>query len=155
MLTTIIMPCALVTIDGFRMDDRIHWHHTNSTRNYKYYSAIVVLHTLQFTVTQSQSSFVVSRQWNYKSLTVIASYTKSSFHSLIPFLQSLLKHLRLPSLETPLFLLQSQSQVYFTTGGLPPSSSSWRQALETHDQYFLQLNACCYSSYVKSSLTRR
>jgi hypothetical protein len=28
---------------------------------------------------------------------------------------------------------QSQSQSYFTTGGLPPISSSWRKSLETHD----------------------
>jgi hypothetical protein len=31
---------------------------------------------------------------------------------------------------------QSQSQSYFTTGGLPPISSSWRQSLETHDHRF-------------------
>jgi hypothetical protein len=31
---------------------------------------------------------------------------------------------------------QSQSQSYFTTGGLPSISSSWRQVLETHDQRF-------------------
>jgi hypothetical protein len=31
---------------------------------------------------------------------------------------------------------QSQSQSYFTTGGLTPISSSWRQALEAHDQRF-------------------
>jgi hypothetical protein len=37
-----------------------------------------------------------------------------------------------------------QRQSYFTTGGLPPIASSWRQ-----------LNTCGYSSYVTSSLTRR
>jgi hypothetical protein len=30
----------------------------------------------------------------------------------------------------------AESRRYFTTGGLPPISSSWRQTLETHDQIF-------------------
>jgi hypothetical protein len=50
---------------------------------------------------------------------------------------------------------KSQSQSYFTTGGLPSLSSSWRQSLETHDQYFFfQLNTCGYGPYVTFSLTR-
>jgi hypothetical protein len=44
-----------------------------------------------------------------------------------------------------------QSQSYFTTGGLPPISSSWRQA---HGQRSFQLNSCSNSPYVTSSLTR-
>jgi hypothetical protein len=32
--------------------------------------------------------------------------------------------------------LWSQSQSYFTTGGLPPINPSWHQPLETHDQYY-------------------
>jgi hypothetical protein len=40
-----------------------------------------------------------------------------------------------------------------TTLCLPPMSSSWRQSLETHDQYFFQLNTCGYNPYVTSSLT--
>jgi hypothetical protein len=36
----------------------------------------------------------------------------------------------------PISSSQSQSQSYFTTAGLPPISSSWRQSLETHDQRF-------------------
>jgi hypothetical protein len=49
-----------------------------------------------------------------------------------------------------------QSQSCFTTGGLPPISSSWRQTLETHDQtFFFQLIFCGNSPYVTSSLTRR
>jgi hypothetical protein len=51
---------------------------------------------------------------------------------------------------------KSQSQSYFTTGGLPPISSSWRQPLEAHDQdYLSQLNSCDNSPYVTSFLTRR
>jgi hypothetical protein len=47
---------------------------------------------------------------------------------------------------------ESESQIYFTTGGLPPISSSWRQApwdprLVT---LFFQLNICGYSLYVTS-----
>jgi hypothetical protein len=48
------------------------------------------------------------------------------------------------------------SQSYLTTGSLPPISSSWRQALETHDQtFFFQLNSCVNRPCVTSSLTRR
>jgi hypothetical protein len=51
---------------------------------------------------------------------------------------------------------QSQSQSYFTTGGLPPISSSWRQApWESRPEIFFQLNLCGNSRYVTSSLTRR
>jgi hypothetical protein len=59
---------------------------------------------------------------------------KSSLHSLIPFLPLFSP---LPTSETPSILLtsnvnylscdSSQSQSYFTTGGLPSISSSWHQ----------------------------
>jgi hypothetical protein len=56
---------------------------------------------------------------------------------------------------TPSVLIY-QRQSYFTTGDLPPISSSWCQALETHDQsFFFQLKPCGNSPYVTSSLTRR
>jgi hypothetical protein len=50
---------------------------------------------------------------------------------------------------------QSRSQSYFTTGGLPPNSSSRRQAPSDSRwvYFFFQLNTCGYSSYVTSSLT--
>jgi hypothetical protein len=46
--------------------------------------------------------------------------------------------------------IQSQSQSYFTTGSLPPISSSWRQAPwdSRPEIYFFQLNSCCNSPYV-------
>jgi hypothetical protein len=51
-----------------------------------------------------------------------------------------------------------KSQSYFTTGGLPPVSSSWRQVPwgSRREVLFLQLNPCGHSSYVTvtSSLTR-
>jgi hypothetical protein len=51
---------------------------------------------------------------------------------------------------------QSQSQSYFTTGGLPPISSSWLSAPSDsrHSNFIFQLNTCGYSPYVASSLTR-
>jgi hypothetical protein len=60
---------------------------------------------------------------------------------------------------TPTFLAQIcpvlKSQSYFTTGGLPPNSSSWRQApWDSRPVIFSQLNTCGYSPYVTSSLTR-
>jgi hypothetical protein len=48
---------------------------------------------------------------------------------------------------------QSQRQSYFTTGGLPPISSSWRQAPWDSRPVTFQLNTCGYSPYVTSSLT--
>jgi hypothetical protein len=48
--------------------------------------------------------------------------------------------------------LQSQSQSYITTGSLPPISSCWQQAIETHEKYFFQLKTRCYSPYITSSL---
>jgi hypothetical protein len=52
---------------------------------------------------------------------------------------------------------QSWSGSYFTTGGLPPISSSWRQApWDPRPEIFLfQLHSCGNSPYVTSSLTRR
>jgi hypothetical protein len=48
-------------------------------------------------------------------------------------------------------LTKSQSQSCFTTGGLPPISSSWRQApwgSRSEILFFLPLNCCGHSSYV-------
>jgi hypothetical protein len=33
--------------------------------------------------------------------------------------------------------VEAQNESYFTTGGLPPISSSWRQVLEDYDQRFV------------------
>jgi hypothetical protein len=49
----------------------------------------------------------------------------------------------------------SQSQSYFTSGGLPPISSSWGQApWDSRAVIIFQLNTCSYRHYVTSSLTR-
>jgi hypothetical protein len=58
--------------------------------------------------------------------------------------------------EESVLTLTSQSQSYFTTGGLPPVSLSWRQAPWDSRPafFFFQLNTCCHSPYVTSCLTR-
>jgi hypothetical protein len=61
-----------------------------------------------------------------------------------------------PSTRTLTQPNQSQCQSYFTTGGLPPVSSSWRQApWDPRPVIFFYLNTWGDSSYVTSSLTRR
>jgi hypothetical protein len=51
--------------------------------------------------------------------------------------------------------VQSQCQSYFTSGGLPPISSSWRQApRDSRPAIFFQLNPCRHSPYVTYYLTR-
>jgi hypothetical protein len=53
------------------------------------------------------------------------------------------------------FSTNSESQSYFTTGGLPPISLSWYQApWDQRPVFFFQLNICCYSPYITPSLTR-
>jgi hypothetical protein len=50
---------------GVGLDDWIYWHLIQSTRNYMQYSAIAILHTLQFTAAHAlrfQSSLAVSWQ---------------------------------------------------------------------------------------------
>jgi hypothetical protein len=64
---------------------------------------------------------------------------------------------RCPLVNTPHLnsQLNAESQSCFTTGSLPPISSSWRQAPWYPRQFFIfQLNTCSYSPYVTSSLTR-
>jgi hypothetical protein len=52
---------------------------------------------------------------------------------------------------------ESESQLYFTTVGLPPIGSHWRQAplRITTNNFISQLNTCGYSLSVTSSLMRR
>jgi hypothetical protein len=56
----------------------------------------------------------------------------------------------------PWIQLALSSQSYFTTGGLPPISSSWRHALwnSRHSNLIFQLNAWGYIPNVASSMTR-
>jgi hypothetical protein len=58
-----------------------------------------------------------------------------------------------PRHQTGWTILQSQS--YFTTGGLPPISSSWhRTPWESSAEFFFQLNTCGHCPCVTSTLTR-
>jgi hypothetical protein len=44
---------------------------------------------------------------------------------------------------------QSQSQSCFTTGGIPPISSSWRRVpWDSRPEFFFQLNTCGHSPYI-------
>jgi hypothetical protein len=53
-------------------------------------------------------------------------------------------------------LCKSPGQSYFTTGGLPPTSSSLRQApWDPRPEIIFQLNSCGNSPYVATSLRRR
>jgi hypothetical protein len=65
--------------------------------------------------------------------------------------------LRLPWTMTVLRMPLFRVGVNFTTGGLMPISSSWRQAPwdSQHSNFIFQLNTCGYSPHVTSSLTRR
>jgi hypothetical protein len=50
---------------------------------------------------------------------------------------------------------QSQSHSYFTTGGLPPISSSWWQApWDSWQEFFFQLDTCGHNPCITPSLTR-
>jgi hypothetical protein len=58
------------------------------------------------------------------SITVTAAHMKSSLHSLIPFLPSLLNHLRMPSQETPSILLPAGLGSSFYSVGADPTEST-------------------------------
>jgi hypothetical protein len=74
---------------GFGLDDWIYWHFIHTTWDYTRYSAIADLHTLHFTVTHALSFWVFTSHilaTDFIRVCHFKSHTKSSFHSLIPFL---------------------------------------------------------------------
>jgi hypothetical protein len=87
-----------------------------------------------------------------------------SLLSLVVFLEQILimevLQLNRPSLlftgfRKILNFCQSQNQSYFTTGGLPPNSSSSCQAPRySRPEIFFQPNPCGYSPYITSSLIK-
>jgi hypothetical protein len=107
-----------VTLDGV-VDWMVGFRHLTHThtsfRTTINYSAITGPHTLEFAVAHTHthththtSVSVFTSQILETVITVSLSLQhilKSSFHSLIPFLSSLLNHLRLPTPETPSVLL--------------------------------------------------
>jgi hypothetical protein len=110
-----IVKCMKWLQTGFRIIQFIDYLHVAAKNNY---NSIADFHTLQISRAQAKSSpacgaftrrFLVTASNNvYSSSSVLKSFSAAA-----PF---------------QLLLLQSQSQSYFTTGGLPPISSSWRQA---------------------------
>jgi hypothetical protein len=102
---------------SFGLDDCIYCAlYIHTVRNCRQYSAIAILHTFQFNVTQvlGFSAFIsrILATGLSQSHCKFKPHVKSSCHSLIPSLPFLLSHLRLPSseLDPILFLLD-----YFTS----------------------------------------
>jgi hypothetical protein len=86
------------------LDDWIYCTlYTHTLRDYRQYSAIAILHTFQFTVSQALGlSVFISRILAIdlsQSHCNFNSHMKPSWHSLIPFLPFLFNYLRLPSPE--------------------------------------------------------
>jgi hypothetical protein len=80
---------------------------------------------------------------------------KSSLHSLIPFLPFLLSYSTNCQLRTlPQFYLSERVRVTLRLAVYCQKVRLGVRPLETHDQYFFQLNTCSYNPYVTCSLTR-
>jgi hypothetical protein len=77
---------------GFGLDDWIYSHVIHTTQDYRQYSAIADLHTLQFTVTHALRFSVFTRRFLATDLQQshcnFKSHMKSSFYRLTPFLTS-------------------------------------------------------------------
>jgi hypothetical protein len=111
---------------GFGLDDWINCHLIQTTRDYRQYSTIAILHTLQFTVAHGLGFSVFTSlilatdcywtQCNFKSR------IKSSLHRLISFLPFLLNYLRLPSQNSTQF--PSDSCAPSTLTQLPLAATS-------------------------------
>jgi hypothetical protein len=113
-------------------------------------------HSLQITVTRTSflsllhCPLVISWQRIYNSLTVISNHILSLLlRSIIPFLSVFLiafdcRYSQYTAATaksgTRLNSNSSQSQSHFTTGGLPPISSSWRRAPWESQPEFFSLN---------------
>jgi hypothetical protein len=111
-ITVTLSRVGVTNKPGSGLDDGIYCTlYIYTTRDYRQYSAIAILHTFQFTAAHAlRFSAFISRilatdlsqsQCNFKS------HLKSSCYSLIPFLSFLLNHLRLssPELDPILFRL--------------------------------------------------
>jgi hypothetical protein len=75
---------------GFGLGDWIYWHLKHSPRNYRQYSAIADLHTLQFTVTHAVVfsvfiSRILATDLSQSHCNFKLHMKSSSFHSLIPY----------------------------------------------------------------------
>jgi hypothetical protein len=91
-----------------------------TVRGYRQYSAIAILHSLQFTVTHALGFSVFTSRilatYLSQSRRNFNSHVKSSWHGLIPFLPFLLSHLRLPSPELdPILILAAWGHRYIAS----------------------------------------
>jgi hypothetical protein len=108
------------------------------------YNGLTELYTPNITVTTAHKVFSVFTIY----FLVMASNNSYSSSSM---LKSSLNGSSLPTLPTEL----CQSQSYFMTGGLPPITSSWRQApWGSRPEISFQLNPYGHSSYITYSLMR-
>jgi hypothetical protein len=123
-----------VTTDGVWIGDLIYWplaHLRLVTSLYRslshtdYYSQSSTASTNRFVATDVDTR-TIAASLNY---TLQVSHIKSALHSRTLATNSCLHSLPYRTeISTENCLDQSQSQSYFTTDGLPPISSSWRQA---------------------------
>jgi hypothetical protein len=109
----------------FRLADSIYFIlYIHTVRDYKQYSSIAILHTLQFTVAHALGSSVFTSRilatdlsqshWHFKSP------MKSSGHPLISFLPFLVNHLRLPPPKLdPIPILAAWNPRYIASGRTP------------------------------------
>jgi hypothetical protein len=94
-------------LDGVWIGYWIYWSLIHATQNYKWYSSIADLHTLQFTVIHSLVSSVFTSRvlaTDFNTVIIPVSHIKSPFLSrnLATTSQlSVLNHLRLPPQEIP------------------------------------------------------
>jgi hypothetical protein len=133
---------------GFGLDDWIYrTFYIHIVRDHRQYRAIAILHTFQFTVARALGfSIFTSRilatdlsqsHWHFNS------HTKSSWHSLIPFLSFLLNRLRLPSPELESFLgycfiLSATTLLYSRRLLIVPFYNSWAQTTQNAQPLLLR-----------------
>jgi hypothetical protein len=133
------------------LDDWIYFTHTLSS----YLQVSIRLSTISILykslghAKSSQSSLVISWQRIYNSLTVTTAHIKPSNYALIPFLPSLLNHLRLPSQETPSILIPSALDPRYITSGRiqqkTPFPSLWPNNTSIVAYVFVAAGTCLTS----------
>jgi hypothetical protein len=122
---------------SFGLSDWIYWHLIHTARDYRQYSAIANLHTLQFAVTRAlRFSVFTSRIMAtvlYQSHCHFKSQMKSSFHSLTHFLPLICSYQfwRLDSIQ----FLCSQAHI----------SAGWRLETRLDLTRLLFSTLCCWT----------
>jgi hypothetical protein len=123
---------------------RIYWPLTHTTRTANNYSVTSNLHTLQITAANTKFSPACSVFTSRSLVTASDIGDSSASRAHVVTVRRISRNSQL-----------SQSPGYFTTDGLPPITSYWRQApWYSRLAIFFQLSPCGHSPYVTSSLTR-